>query len=98
MENRKRKHSKDFKIMISELLISGQSARVVAADYDLNENLIRKWRKQYESEREAFTGSGRPSLTPEEKRIKSLEKKLKDVSMERDILKKAIGIFSKKDS
>jgi transposase len=34
-------------------------------------------------------------MTPEQERIHELEKKLKDAEMERDILKKAISIFSK---
>ena len=35
------------------------------------------------------------ALTEEQKRIKNLEVKLKDVEMKRDILKKAVGIFSR---
>jgi len=35
------------------------------------------------------------ALTPEQKRIRELEKKLKDAEMERDILKKAMAIFSR---
>lgn len=35
------------------------------------------------------------ALTLEQKRIRELEKKLKDAEMERDILKKAMAIFSK---
>jgi transposase len=33
--------------------------------------------------------------TPEQEKIPELERKLKDSELERDILKKAIGIFSK---
>lgn len=43
----------------------------------------------------AFPGHGKISLTPEQKRIRELEKKLKDTEMERDILKKAMAIFSR---
>lgn len=92
-----RKHSKEFKVMISELLISGRKVSEVSAEYDLHESLPRKWRKQYESNKEAFTGSGSPSLTQEEKEIRRLKKELRDAEMERDILKKAVSIFSKSD-
>ena len=34
-------------------------------------------------------------MTLEQEKIHELEKKLKDAELERDILKKAIGIFSK---
>lgn len=84
--------------MISELLISGQSTRTVADEYDLDISLIRRWRKKYESEQEAFTGTGNPSLTEEQKEIKRLRKALKNAEVEREILKKAVAIFSARDS
>ena len=83
--------------MLVELLISGQSATSLEAEYGVHASSIRKWRRQYESSKESFTGSGRPSLTPEEQEIRQLKEQLRDVSMERDILKKAVSIFSKSD-
>jgi transposase len=43
----------------------------------------------------AFPGNGREALTSQEQKIRELEKKLKDAEMERDILKKAMAIFSR---
>jgi transposase len=43
----------------------------------------------------SFPGKGNLKLTPEQEKIHELEKKLKDAALERDILKKVIGIFSK---
>ncbi|WP_082504474.1 transposase [Chryseobacterium sp. Leaf404] len=58
--------------------------------------LIYKWRKEYEEFGEgSFPGNRKLKLTPEQEKIHELEKKLKDAELERDILKKAIGIFSK---
>ena len=37
-------------------------------------------------------------LSIEEQEIKYLKKELREIKMERDILKKAVGIFSKNDS
>jgi transposase len=55
-----------------------------------------KWHKEFEEFGEgSFPGKGNLKLTPEQEKIHELEKKLKDVELERDILKKAIGIFSK---
>jgi transposase-like protein len=42
----------------------------------------------------AFSGRGNPALTDEQRRIRELEKKLKNAELERDILKKALAIFS----
>jgi transposase len=44
-----------------------------------------------------FTGKRNLKLTPEQEKIHELEKKLKDAGLERDISKKATGIFSKID-
>ena len=55
-----------------------------------------KWRKEYEEFGEgSFPGKGKLKLTPEQEKIHEKEKILKDAELERDILKKAIGIFSK---
>lgn len=45
----------------------------------------------------AFGGNGKKQLTPEQEELARLKKKLVDVEMERDILKKAVGIFSAND-
>lgn len=56
-----------------------------------------KWRKKFEEFEEGiFPGKGNLKLTPVQEKIHKLEKKLKDAELERDILKKAIGIFSKR--
>ncbi|SHG31238.1 transposase [Flavobacterium segetis] len=55
-----------------------------------------KWRKEFEDFGEGiFPGKGNLKLTPEQEKIHELEKRLKDAELERDILKIAIGIFSK---
>jgi transposase-like protein len=43
----------------------------------------------------AFPGHGKMALTEDQKKIRELERKLKDTRMERDILKKAMAIFSR---
>ncbi len=90
-------YEKEFKLMIAELLDSGQSVKSVSEEYDLNDSMIRRWRREFNSNKEPFTGKGIPSLSPEEKEITKLKKELKEVQMERDILKKAVSIFSKGD-
>ena len=40
----------------------------------------------------SFPGHGKQGLTEEQRRIKELEKKLRDVEQERDILKKSLAI------
>ena len=59
---------------------------------------IYRWRKeQKDYGKNSFPGRGKPKMTDEQKEIARLKKQLKDAELERDILKKAIGIFSKSD-
>ena len=92
-----KKYDKEFKLMIVELMLSGQSAEDLGNEYGVHAASIRSWKRIYLSNRESFTGSGIPSLTPEQKEIRELKKQLKEAEIERDILKKAVSIFSKSD-
>ncbi|MRX78989.1 transposase, partial [Pedobacter petrophilus] len=64
----------------------------VADELGINDSLLSKWRQ-----RESEPKQSPVSLTEDQKLIKKLQKELKDAQMERDILKKAVGIFSKGD-
>ena len=94
----RKKYDKDFKLMIMELLESGQKASKLSEEYDVNVQMIYRWKREYKNtNRPAFTGNGNIALTPEQEEIARLKKELKEAQMERDILKKAVGIFSKND-
>jgi transposase len=60
--------------------------------------MLSLWRSQYKNHKEiAFPGNGKKMQIGAEKEISRLQKELADVRMERDILKKAISIFSSSD-
>ena len=88
----------EFKLMIVNLLKSGQSVKDVSSDYSLDQSMIRRWRREEASDNLAFTGKGNKSLTEEQMEILKLREELKELKLERDILKKAVSIFSRKDS
>ena len=90
-----RKHENDFKVLIVELVKSGRSTKEVSDEYGLNDSMIRRWRREYESKSGDFTK--KKELSQEEKELKALKKELREITMERDILKKAVSIFSKSD-
>ena len=70
--------------------------RDVAENLGIAVDLLYQWRRQFRDKGEiAFPGQGNLALTPDQKRIRELEKKLKDTEMEREILKKAMAIFSR---
>jgi len=91
----KKVYDNEFKLMITELLESGITARELSDEYDVEYSNITRWRREFKSKSGDF--SKKRELTPEEQELRSLRKELKDVRLERDILKKAVGIFSKSD-
>jgi transposase len=88
-------YENDFKVLIVELVKSGRRVKEISEDYGLNDSMIRRWRREYEAKSGDFTK--KKELSPEEIELKALRKELRDVTMERDILKKAVSIFSKSD-
>ena len=91
----RQKYDNEFKVMIVELLKSGVRTRQISDEYGLDINMINRWRREYKSKMGDF--SKRRELSIEEQELKALKKELRDVKMERDILKKAVSIFSKSD-
>ena len=73
----------------------GRNAHSVEQSLGIANGTIGKWRRQITKDGLlAFPGNGIEALTPDQKRIRELEKKLRDAEMDRDILKKALAIFS----
>lgn len=95
--NSRRSYDADFKRNAVNLSnTEGRTVPDVANSLGIDPQLLYRWRSQLKNQGNlAFPGKGIEALTAEQKRIKELEKKLKDVEMERDILKKAVGIFSR---
>jgi transposase len=93
----KRYFSREFKRDAVELVVKkGKSASKVARDLDIHPNLIHLWRRRYfDDGKDAFVGKG--NLKPEDAKLKQLQKELDDVKEERDILKKALSVFSRHD-
>jgi len=93
----RRKYDSDFKrnaVLLAQE--PGRSVAEVAEKLGINKDLIYQWRKALKKKGAlAFPGKGIEALTEEQKQIRELDKKLKDTEMERDILKKAMAIFSR---
>jgi transposase len=94
----RKKYDKEFKLMAVELIESHKTVPEVSKDLGVSKALLYQWRKSYLKKGQySFSGNGKKSLTPEEAEIERLKKELREVEIERDILKKAVGIFSKSD-
>ncbi|PRY09892.1 transposase-like protein, partial [Pontibacter ummariensis] len=89
MSQERRNFDKEFKLMTVELSKSRESIQELAKELGIRAELIYRWRPEYlEKPEGSFTGHGKPRHTPEEAEIARLKKQLRDVEMERDILKK----------
>lgn len=96
-ENRKN-YSKEFKQKALELSNVRGNVREVADELGVRAELIYRWRREFKNDPSlSFSGNGNKQLSPEEKELAKLKRELADVTMERDILKKAVGIFSAND-
>ncbi|PTV91558.1 transposase [Halanaerobium congolense] len=95
---KRRTYTEEFKRDAVELSInSDKNCTEIAEDLGINYNNLIRWRKKYrDNGKLAFPGKGKQKLTSEKQKIKDLENELKETKLERDILKKAVAIFSKK--
>lgn len=98
MENKKRQYTQEFKKEAVEYsLASDKTVIEVARDLGISHHNLDRWRTQYRKRGElAFPGHGKENLTPQEEKLRKLQKELTDTQIERDILKKALAIFTKK--
>ena len=94
---KRRTFTKELKETILSLYDSGQKVCDLSKDYDIDPGTIYRWNKERKEDRPSFTGKGVSRLTDTEKELKALQKQLKDVTEERDILKKVVSIFSVSD-
>lgn len=94
-----REYSEDFKIQALELLKRGdKSAMQIERELGITPGMLVKWRDRYQIKERA----GEPAqivpgdLEAAKAEIRRLQKELSNAEEERDILKKAINIFSRK--
>lgn len=94
----RRKFDEAFKRMAVELHLSGKTSTSIGKELGIGADLVRRWTREFKSEgATSFPGNGKQNLTDEQKEILALKKELNETQIERDILKKAVSIFSRGD-
>lgn len=93
-ERTRRTFTREFKVDAVRMVTQkGHRLSQVARDLDLDPKLLRRWRDALDHEREeAFPGKGR--LKPDEEELRRLHREVDRLREEREILKKALAIFS----
>ena len=94
MEKPKRTFDAEFKREALQLIeTSGKPLAQVARDLGISDNTLQGWKQQAQKHgQNAFPGSGHQ--TPQEEEMKRLRRENEILRQERDILKKALAIFS----
>lgn len=87
-------YSKEFKQTLVELIKNGKKPSELGLEYNIAQQTIRRWYREAGSEQVSLKSDSDLQM---EHQIKQLKKRLKDAELERDILKKAVSIFSKSD-
>ncbi|HHX70928.1 MAG TPA: transposase [Gallicola sp.] len=86
---------KAFKENAVKLSFDRKNVSELAQELGIEPFLLYRWRKEFQDKGDSsFPGNGIRSLSEENKRIVELEKRLNDAEIERDILKKTLGIIS----
>ena len=95
-EKRQRQYDAEFKKEVLKMTMEGKPIVDVARDLGISPERIYKWRRDEKLRRGAvaFASAGGKALTPEEE-LRALRQELETTKRERDILKKALAIFSK---
>jgi transposase len=87
---KRRQYSDDLKAEAVQMLLDGHSAESVASRLGLSgTNVLYRWKAK-------LLATSGPAATALEARVQELERELRRVETEREILKKALAIFSQR--
>jgi len=85
-----RKYTPEFKADVLRLVANGESILGVAQKMGISDSIIHAWRAA-----EKKTKGGEKSTSTLEEEVETLRRQLRQTELERDILKKAVAIFSR---
>jgi transposase len=85
---KRRSYDAVFKSNILRMNAEGRSVSSLSESFGINENLIYRWKK-------LASESSQEVQTEDSKELSALRKEVKQLREERDILKKALNIFSR---
>ena len=92
MSTKRKQFSKEFKDQTVQLVLSGEKTQAqLAREIGININTIQNWKKVYLAEQDP---QQLEKLSYEEEN-KKLKKQLREAQLENEILKKAVGYFSR---
>lgn len=95
MPRNRRTFDATFKLQVAQMIREqGLSVGQVCRDQNLVDSAVRRWLAQYDAEQSGQAGTGKP-LTPEQQRIRELERENLRLREDVTILKKASAFFAR---
>lgn len=86
-------YTAEFKLEAAQLVVDQNYSTIEAAkSMGVSKSAMDKWVRQLKQERLGEPNNGSP-LTPDKIKIKELEKKIKRIEMENEIIKKATALL-----
>jgi transposase len=91
--SKRRNYSPEFRLEAAQLVVDqGYTLQAAADSMGVSKGSMENWVKQLREERQGKTPKG-TALTPDQRRIQELEKRLRQVETEKEILKKATALL-----
>ena len=89
-----KKFTPEFKIQSASLVLdSGYSLKEAAKASNVSHSAMRAWVKQLRTERQGLTPAGSNAMTEQHQQIQVLQKRIKKLELEKEILKKASALL-----
>lgn len=89
----RKNYSPEFRLETAQLVVDhGYSHEEAAKAMNVGYSTIGKWVKQLKEERQGNAPKATP-MTPEQLKIRELEKKIERIELEKEILKKATALL-----
>ena len=86
-------YSPEFRLEVAqEVVDKGRSIKDVSTSLGLGKSTVDKWARQLKQERNGHLSNATP-LTPDQLKIRELERKIKRLEGDNDILKKASALL-----
>jgi transposase len=90
---RKSNFKPEFRLEVAQLVLDkGYSVREAAEAMDVGKSTVDKWARQLKQERDGIVPSASP-MTADQIKIRELEKKIRRIEEEKEILKKATALL-----
>ena len=96
MSGTRRIYTREFKLAAIKQVESGKAVGLVARQLELDQKMIHRWLREFKKEpKEAFRGQGNKR---EESRVAELERKIGQMAMENDFLKKVLAALEEQQA